>query len=136
LAAPHAALCDSRGCFLLKIVCRVSPVRERPTLRYHPSAQILAADATDRDNATVAVDVALLAGDGALTDVVGQGECCLLPATIRLAGGLAGLAGLRRVNAEEPNALTVDLDRVAVDYRSSAYQVACGGFPCASESQG
>jgi hypothetical protein len=44
----------------------------------------------------------------------------LLAAAIRLRVGLAGLARFRRIDAEEPDALAVDLECVAVDYGGAA----------------
>ena len=67
--------------------------------------------------------VALLAADYALSDVTGQSEHFLLAASIGLPVGLAGQPRLRRVDAEQPDALAVDLDRVAVDYGGAPGQV-------------
>jgi len=60
----------------------------------------------------------------------------LLTAAPDLAGGLARLARLRRVDPEQPDALAVNFDRVAVDHRRTARQVTCGGWPRAADGQG
>ena len=68
-----------------------------------------------------------------LPDVIGQGERRLLAAAVRLSVRLAGLPRLRRVDAEQPDTLAVDLDRVAVDHRSAAGEV--GGAGCFRPAQ-
>jgi hypothetical protein len=69
----------------------------------------------DGDDPAVAVRVPRLAVNGLLPDVIGQRECRLLAAAVRLAGGLARLPRLRRVDAEQADSLVVNLERVAVD---------------------
>ena len=58
-----------------------------------------------------------------MCNVIGQRERRLLAATVGLTGGLARLPRFRCVDAKEPDALAVDLDRVAVDDRGAAGQV-------------
>src|SRR5262245_29275006 len=86
---------------------RVVPIGKRPALRDQPSVQVLVAGSTDGDDAPVAIDVALLAGDRPLPDVIGQGERRVLAAPIDLAVSLADLARLRRVDPKQPDTLAV-----------------------------
>jgi len=111
-------------CLLLpNISGRVVPIRQSPALAHHPSVQVITPGAADGDDAAVAVDVVLVASDGLLPDLVGQGERSLLAAAVGLLVGLAGLVRLRRVDAEEADALAVDLDGAAVDHRGLAGKV-------------
>ena len=70
-----------------------------------------------------------------LPDMVRQGERRLLAAAVRLPIGFASLPRLRRVDAEQADALAVDFDGIAVDDGCAAAQVACSGLPCASQGQ-
>jgi hypothetical protein len=64
----------------------------------------------------VAVDIALVTVDGAPANQVLGCQACPLTAPPFLAGLVpAGLATLRRVDAIQPDALPVDLERVSVD---------------------
>ena len=72
LAAPHASAPRLRGRLLRDVIRRVLPVRHRPTLRDHPRIQAGAADAAHRDDAPVAVSVALGALDGATGDALAK----------------------------------------------------------------
>lgn len=46
------------------------PVRERPALRHEPGVQVFAAGTADGDDAAAAVNVALLARDSLLPDII------------------------------------------------------------------
>ena len=120
------------------IGCRVLAIGERPALRDHPAIQVFGARAADGDDPAVAVGVTRLAGDRPLADVIGQRKGRLLAAAVRLAGGLARLAQLGRVDAIEPDALAVDLERVAVNDRWPPDKVgrAGPGWPAQQDGDG
>src|SRR5262249_4705758 len=100
-------------------------IGKRPAVVDHKSTEVLKAGTADRDDAAVAVRVALVTGHRTCTDELGQGERGLLAAAIRLTGSLAGLPRLRSIDAEQPDALAVDRDCVAVDDRRLARKVGC-----------
>jgi hypothetical protein len=83
---------------------------------------------TNGHDAAIAVDVALHTGNLALPDVVGQGKRCLLAATIRTPiRCFAGLSCFRSVYPKQVDALTMNLDRVAIyDRRAASYDGAAG----------
>jgi hypothetical protein len=97
------------------VVQRISPIGHGPAVGDHPAIQILGLFETDSDHATVAVYVALFAAHSRSSDLVGQGEARLLSATPPLsARSHAELAALGRIDPEQPNALAMDLNGVAV----------------------
>jgi hypothetical protein len=68
--------------------------------------------------------------------VIRKSEGGLLSAAVGVPiSGFAWLTRFRRVDAEQPDALAVDLDRIAVDDGRAAGHVACGGRPCAGDCQ-
>jgi len=67
---------------------------------------------------------------------VRQGERCLLPATVFLAGAIkAELRAFWRVNAIQPNALPVNFDGVTVDYRGRSDEWFGLGWPWQATNQ-
>ncbi len=102
---------------------RVPPVGERQAVADQPSAQVFALNPADRDDAPVAVPVALLAGDRPAVDWIRQDIRRSLPAPPPLAADVAWLPALGRVDAVQPDPLSVNLDGVAVDHRRLAGHV-------------
>ncbi len=84
-------------------------------MRHHPGVQILAIGIADSHGAPIAVPAAFLACDGAAVDLPGQGVRSTFSASPRLTIAVTGLSSLWGVDAVEPDALAVDLQRVAVD---------------------
>src|SRR5262249_22711293 len=124
-AAPDAAPRSPRRGFVGDEVLRVSSVSDGPALANHPGANARAADAARGNQTPIAVAVPRVAAHCPPTDVVGQRIRCRLAAPPRLASELAQLAGLRRVDAMQANALPVNLNRVAVDDRRDADDGGC-----------
>ena len=72
VAAPYASLRRLRHGLLRDVLGRVLAICEGPALRGHPGVHVLASDPAHRDDAPVAVLVALLARDGARADAPGE----------------------------------------------------------------
>ena len=71
---------------------------------------------TDGDDAAVAIGVAWRPNDLSPPNVIRESEGGLLSATVGVPiSSFAWLACFRRVYSEQPDALAVNLDRVAVD---------------------
>ena len=95
--------------------------RERPAEPHHPSAEVLAEHPANRDLSTEAVLVLRLAGHDAIADPGVQDERGLLTTAVALASSVGALLpGLRGIDAEQPDALAVDLNRITVDHRGAA----------------
>jgi hypothetical protein len=78
----------------------VPPVRERQASSDQPLVNINVADETPRDDATVSIDIALVAGDGAPPDQILQRQGSPLAAAPFLAGCVeADLPTFRRIDA-------------------------------------
>ena len=91
------------------IAMRVPAVGERQALGDQPFVDVDLADETAADDPPVAVDIALVTGDGAPANQVLQRQGCPLAAAPFLAGRIqAGLAALRRVDAVQPDALAME----------------------------
>jgi hypothetical protein len=128
LTAPDAALGTSRHRLFSNIVCRIVPIGERPTLRYEPGTQVLAADTANGDDAAVAVGVAWLANHCPLPNVIGESEGRLLTAAVRVPISIfAGLPCFRSVDAEQLDVLAVNFDGIAIDDGSAASQIDATG---------
>ena len=117
LASPQTPAGRLRRRLVRDVVGRVLPIGHRPALLDHPGVQVGAVDPAHRDDASVAVAIALGAlyrptGD-ALAKRTGGG----FAARPGLATGAAALRRLRSVDAVKPDALSTNLQRVAVGGR-------------------
>ena len=72
VAAPYSSLRRLRHRLLRGVLGRVPTIGEGPALGGHPGVHVLAPDPAHRDDAPVAVLVALLALDGARADAPGE----------------------------------------------------------------
>nr|WP_245515923.1 hypothetical protein [Ancylobacter aquaticus] len=94
--------------------------------RYEPSAHVLAANGADCNCSLPTVHVALPARYRRARDPICQGESCHLTAAIFYPiGSLAKLAALRRVDTVQADALTVDIQSVAVNYGRLPHERRC-----------
>jgi hypothetical protein len=99
----------------------VPPVRQCQALSDKPLVYINVADETPRDDATVSIDIALVARDGAPADQILQRKGRPLAAAPGPASCIeTGLAAFWRIDAVQADALAVDLDRVGIDDRGDA----------------
>ena len=93
-------------------------------MRHQPGVEILAADAADGDDLAVAISVARLANHCLLPNVIGESEGRLLTAAVSASvSSFAVLPDFRGVDAEQPNALAVDLDNVAFNDGCATSQI-------------
>jgi hypothetical protein len=99
------------------VVAGVSPVRQHQALSHEPLVDVDLAHEAAADDPPVAIDIALVARDGAAADEILQRQGGSLTAAPLAAGSIqTGLAAFRGVDAVQPNALAVDPERVAVDH--------------------
>src|SRR5512140_2414194 len=121
-AGPHAAL----GCGVAALA--VTPIVDGIAGTHHDVAEVVVARGADRDVAVIAVLIDRCATDPAAADR--RGERARRHAAARIAAprsGAALLPALRRIDAEQADALAQDLDRIAVDDARAARDRRAGG---------
>ncbi|MEK0081944.1 hypothetical protein U1T56_02180 [Geminicoccaceae bacterium SYSU G07066] len=118
-AGPHAAPLRARRLLLAEIVLAVPAVGECPAVLDHPGIDLGLAHPADGHRPVPAIPLPRAAFHGPRPDQVGEGEGRLPAARPGLAVQLAGLSRLRRIDRLQPDAVAVDLQRVAVDHRSA-----------------
>lgn len=120
IARPYAATIVLGLLLRANVVRRIAPIRKGVAVSNKPSLYIDAAHGAHGDSAAVAICVSLAASDRRRADEFVKCHRGDLAAAIGLARGVkAGLPFLGRVNSMEPDALSMDFDRVAVYDRRS-----------------
>ncbi len=105
-------------------------------LPHQPGIQVFFTGSADGDDPLVTIDVSLLAPDRAAPDLVGEGQCRRLAASIACPVPFAQLASFRSIDPEEPNALTANLDRIAINDRCCSDDFGCHGRRCGEQRYG
>jgi hypothetical protein len=95
--------------------------RPRLTLAHHPSIQVLTGLEAPCDVTVVPITVQEVASNISGADLVGKRKRRTLAAAVALSRSVvAPLATFRRIDTMQPDTLTPDLDRVAVDNSGAA----------------
>jgi hypothetical protein len=116
ISGPNASASCARGSFVSDVVAGIASVGDSPPTGDQPRIDVLPCEVAFRNDATVPIDVALLAADGSPIDMVLERQCCLLGAAPASAVWTPTfLTALRRIYAEQTNALAMNFDRVAID---------------------
>src|SRR5260370_28612268 len=106
----------------------VTPIVDGIARAHHDVAEVVAARGADRDVAVVAVLIDRRATDRAAADRRGEGARRRAAARIIAPRtGAALLPALRRIDAEQADALAQNLDRIAVDDARAARDRRTGG---------
>lgn len=102
--------------FRCDVVLGVAAIGNCVPLQYHPAIQVYLAISADGDDPFVAINIPLLTRDRACANLVSKSQGGSLSASILLAILHAKLPAFRRVDAVKSNPLSMDFDRIAVDY--------------------
>ena len=100
---------------------------ERPALAHYRGGNVAAIDRAHRDNAPVAIAVARFTPYLPALHQPTERLGCAPAASPGLRRQAAGLGSFRCVDTPKPNALTCDLERVAIDNAGGAFEGWCGG---------
>lgn len=115
VTGPHVNPFSAGGVLVGDVIYRISSVCDGPAVCHHPAIEVLGTFEADRNDATIAIDIALLAADSCPSNSIRQRKARLLPAAPAFAiCAHAELAAFWGVDTKQTNALAADFDSVTV----------------------
>lgn len=120
LSVPHALLTFASLIFLVNVLERILPIGQRPSFGNKPTVQVLVSEVACRQQTPVSILLSTNTPNRLSPNLVSQGKRSLLPASVWFSVQVADLPTFGSIDSRQADSLSVDFNRVAIDYRSSA----------------